>query len=76
MVSRGALIAALPTWWARLRARAKVIWAAMTSRHDQVMTVSDDGRHINLVGADKFSNTHQVVGGHETEATGPSATER
>lgn len=75
MVSRSALIAALPTWWARLRARVKVIGATMTSRHDQVMTVSDDGKHIELVDADKFSKTHQVIGGYEAEASGPSSTE-
>ena len=75
MVGRAALIAALPTWWDRLRAKAKVIGAAMTSRHDQVMTVSDDGRHIKLVDADKFSASHQVVGSPEQEATGPPPTE-
>jgi hypothetical protein len=32
----------------------------MTSRHDQVMTVSDDGKHIELVNADQFSKTHAI----------------
>lgn len=67
IVSRGELIATLPTWWDRCRAKAKVIGAAMTSRHDQVMTVSDDGKHIKLVDSDKFNQT-QVIPGPEADA--------
>jgi hypothetical protein len=75
LVSRGALIAALPTWWARLRAKAKVIGTAMTSGHDQVITLSDDGKHITLTDADKFTETHQVVGRADPGTAGPSPTE-
>jgi hypothetical protein len=53
-VTTTAMIAALPTRWARLRATAKVVGAAMTSRHDKVVTLSDDGKHIDLVDAGKF----------------------
>ena len=55
LVTLSALIAALPTWWDRLRARTKVIWAAMISRQNHVITVSDDGKRINLVDAYKFN---------------------
>lgn len=62
LVTLSALIAALPTWWDRLRARAKVIWTAMISRQNHVITLSDDGRRINLVDADKFNATQQKTG--------------
>jgi hypothetical protein len=71
MMARGALIAAMPTWWGRLWAKVKVIWTAMTSRRNHVITLSSDGKHIKLVDADKFSATEQVIGEFGPEAKGP-----
>jgi hypothetical protein len=73
MVARGALVAGLPSWWDRLRAKAKIIGTAMTSRHDKVMTVSNDGRRIELVDADEFSDTQRETGGPEAKAPAPNA---
>ena len=45
----------------------------MTSRHDKVMTVSNDGRRIELIDADEFSGTHRETGGPEARAPAPNA---
>jgi hypothetical protein len=60
LVNRGDLIATLPTAWARLRGMAKVIGATVISRHDQVMTLSEDGKHVELVDRTAFDATHQI----------------
>lgn len=71
-VTTTVLIASLPTWWARLRAKAKVVWSAMTSRRDRVMIVSEDGKRIDLVDADKF-DPEKVTSEHKSEAAGQAA---
>jgi hypothetical protein len=71
-VTTSALIASLPTRWRRLRAKAKVVGAAMTSRRDRVVTLRDDGKHIDLVDSDKF-DAEKVTGEHDSEAAGRAA---
>jgi len=71
-VTTSALIAGLPKRWYRLRARAKVVGAAMTSHRDKVVTLSDDGKHIDLVDANKF-DAERVTDEHEPEAAGQAA---
>jgi hypothetical protein len=66
-VTTSALIANLPTRWDKLRAAAKIVATAMTSRRDRVVTLSSDGKHVELVDADKF-NAEQFASEHPTEA--------
>jgi hypothetical protein len=71
-VTTSALIAGLPKRWYRFRAKAKVVGAAMTSNRDKVVTLSDDGKHIDLMDADKF-DAERVTDEHDPEAAGQAA---
>jgi hypothetical protein len=44
----------------------------MTSNRDKVVTLSDDGKHIDLMDADKF-DAERVTDEHDPEAAGQAA---
>ena len=56
-----------------MRAMAKVIGTTMIHRGDRVMTLSDDGKHVQIVDAKVFNETHQVVSGPEATKPVPAA---
>ena len=74
LVTPSALIANLPTWWARLRARVKVVGTAMTSRGDKVIILSDDKKHIKLIGAGEFNAPHSGTNESGADARGTATT--